>query len=35
MTAALVSLGLLGQREPGPGESPAGADDTGAWIVWP
>jgi hypothetical protein len=33
--AAFVALVLLGQRAPGPGESPAGADDTGAWIVGP
>ncbi len=35
LLSAWVALGLLGQREPGPGESPAGADETGAWIVGP
>lgn len=35
LLAAVVALGLLGQRQPGSGESRAGADDIGAWIVGP
>jgi len=33
LLAAVVALGLLGQ--PSPGESRAGADGDGAWIVGP
>ncbi|MBO0759122.1 MAG: hypothetical protein J2P54_25045 [Bradyrhizobiaceae bacterium] len=35
LLAALVGLGLLGQRQPGPGGARVGADDNGAWVVGP
>ncbi len=35
LLAGVIALGVLGQREPGPGASQAGGDDNGAWMVGP